>query len=278
VRDFSQRVLDNARTLGLDALIVVGGDGTQKIGLELQRRGLPVVGVPKTIDNDLSATEVTFGLDTALHTATEAIDKIHTTAESHHRIMLVEVMGRDVGWIALESGLAGSTHVVLIPEIPFTIEHICEFVRQREQQGKRFTIIVVAEGVKLPPELAEKREQERRLSPRAHISDGCDCRCHRAHEQTRDSRHGAGTHPARWFAFALRPHPQHAFWGGGGGVDRHGRFREDGVPAWRASGGGGPRRGRRGHEVRRSQGRAGADRPRHWDMLRKLGISSALLY
>jgi 6-phosphofructokinase 1 len=172
VRDFSQRVLDNARALGLDALVVVGGDGTQKIGLDLHRRGLPVVGVPKTIDNDLCATEVTFGFDTALHTATEAIDKIHTTAESHHRIMLVEVMGRDVGWIALESALAGGAHVVLIPEIPFRIDRICEFVRQREQQGKRFTIIVVAEGVKLPPELAEKREQERRMLPRLHSVAG----------------------------------------------------------------------------------------------------------
>ena len=167
VRDLSQRALDNARALGLDALIVVGGDGTQKIGLELHRRGLPVVGVPKTIDNDLSATEVTFGFDTALHTATDAIDKIHTTAESHHRIMLVEVMGRDVGWIALESALAGGAHVVLIPEVPFSIQRICEFVAQREKEGKRFTIVVVAEGVKLPPELAEKFVQERRTSPRA---------------------------------------------------------------------------------------------------------------
>jgi ATP-dependent phosphofructokinase / diphosphate-dependent phosphofructokinase len=172
VRDLSQRALDNARALGLDALIVVGGDGTQKIGLELCRRGLPVVGVPKTIDNDLSATEVTFGFDTALHTATEAIDKIHTTAESHHRIMLVEVMGRDVGWIALESALAGGAHVVLIPEVPFSIARICEFVHQREEQGKRFTIVVVAEGAKLPPELAEKREQEQRLSPRMHSVTG----------------------------------------------------------------------------------------------------------
>jgi ATP-dependent phosphofructokinase / diphosphate-dependent phosphofructokinase len=172
VRDLSQRVLDNARSLALDALIVVGGDGTQKIGLGLHQRGLPVVGVPKTIDNDLCATEVTFGFDTALHTAAEAIDKIHTTAESHHRIMLIEVMGRDVGWIALESAIAGGAHVVLIPEIPFTIANICRFVHRREQLGKRFTIIVVAEGVKLPPELAEKREQERRLSPRAHSVTG----------------------------------------------------------------------------------------------------------
>jgi len=172
VRDLSQRALENARALGLDGVIVVGGDGTQKIGLELCRRGLAVVGVPKTIDNDLSATEVTFGFDTALHATTDAIDKIHTTAESHHRIMLIEVMGRDVGWIALESALAGGAHVVLIPEVAFRIDRICEFVRQREQQGKRFTIIVVAEGVKLPPELAEKREQERRLLPRLHSVAG----------------------------------------------------------------------------------------------------------
>ena len=172
VRDFSQRALDNARALGLEALIVVGGDGTQKIGLELCRRGLPVVGVPKTIDNDLSSTEVTFGFDTALHAATDAIDRIHTTAESHHRIMLVEVMGRDVGWIALETALAGGAHVVLIPEIPFSIDRVCEFVRRREEQGKRSTIIVVAEGVKLPPDLAEKREEERRLSPRLHSVTG----------------------------------------------------------------------------------------------------------
>jgi len=171
-RDLSQRVLDNARKLGLHALIVVGGDGTQTIGLKLHHLGLRVVGVPKTIDNDLSATEVTFGFDTALHATTDAIDKIHTTAESHHRIMLIEVMGRDVGWIALESALSGGAHVVLIPEIPFSIERICEYVRQREQLGKRFTIIVVAEGVKLPPELAEKREQERRASPRMHSVTG----------------------------------------------------------------------------------------------------------
>ena len=126
-----------------------------------------MVGVPKTIDNDLSATDVTFGFDTALHVATDAIDRIHTTAESHHRIMLVEVMGRDCGWIALEAGLAGGAHIILIPEIPFTIERVCEFVRQREQAGKRFTIIVVAEGVKLPSGLEAQVEQERRMRGRA---------------------------------------------------------------------------------------------------------------
>lgn len=155
VRDISGQVMDNARKLGIDAIISIGGDGSQKIALELFQRGMNIVGVPKTIDNDLSATEVTFGFDTALHTATDAIDKIHTTAESHHRIMVVEVMGRDAGWIALEAGIAGGAHVILIPEIPFTVQRICDYVAERERYGKRFTIVVVAEGVKLPLELKQ---------------------------------------------------------------------------------------------------------------------------
>jgi ATP-dependent phosphofructokinase / diphosphate-dependent phosphofructokinase len=168
VRDISDKVIENARKMGMDCLIVIGGDGTQKIGLDLSYKGLPVVGVPKTIDNDLSATEITFGFDTALHTATDAIDKIHTTAESHHRIMVVEVMGRDAGWIALEAGIAGGAHIILIPEINFNVDKICDFVRAREAEGKRFTIAVVAEGVKLPPELANNPPGcEKRVAPRA---------------------------------------------------------------------------------------------------------------
>jgi 6-phosphofructokinase 1 len=118
---------------------------------------MKIVGVPKTIDNDLSATDVTFGFDTALHTVTDAIDKIHTTAASHHRVMVVEVMGRDCGWIALEAGIAGGAHIILIPEIPFTLKRVCEQIGEREKVGRRFTIVVVAEGVKLPPELKENR-------------------------------------------------------------------------------------------------------------------------
>ena len=156
-RDISDQVIANARKLGIDAVISIGGDGSQTIALELFRKGMQIVGVPKTIDNDLSATEVTFGFDTAVATATDAVDKIHTTAESHHRIMVVEVMGRDAGWIALEAGIAGGAHVILIPEIPFTIENVCRFVKLREGYGRRFTIVVVAEGVKLPPELKENR-------------------------------------------------------------------------------------------------------------------------
>lgn len=154
-RDISDQVIANARALGIDAIITIGGDGSQKIGLDLFRKGMNLVGVPKTIDNDLCATDVTFGFDSALQTATDAIDKIHTTAESHHRVMAVEVMGRDAGWIALEAGIAGGAHVILIPEIPFSIQNICTYVAAREGYGKRFTIIVVAEGVHLPPELRQ---------------------------------------------------------------------------------------------------------------------------
>jgi ATP-dependent phosphofructokinase / diphosphate-dependent phosphofructokinase len=157
IRDISDEVIANSRKLGMDAVISIGGDGSQKIALELFHKGMNIVGVPKTIDNDLSATEVTFGFDTALVTATDAVDKIHTTAESHHRIMVVEVMGRDAGWIALQAGIAGGAHVILIPEIPFTIHKICEHVALRESFGKRFTIIVVAEGIKLPVEWQEHR-------------------------------------------------------------------------------------------------------------------------
>ena len=167
VRDFSEQVVANARAAGIDALIVIGGDGTQGIGLKLHRQGLPVVGVPKTIDNDLSATEITFGFDTALHTVTDAIDKLFSTAESHHRVMVLEVMGRDAGWIALHGGLAGGAHVILIPEIEYDIENVCEYIQLREELGKRFTVICVAEGIKIPAHLQPRFEQERRRFPRA---------------------------------------------------------------------------------------------------------------
>ncbi len=149
-RDFSGQCLENWKRLGLDALVVIGGDGTLRIASDFFKLGLNIVGVPKTIDNDISATEVTFGFDTAVYVATEAIDRLHTTAESHHRVMLIEVMGRDAGWIALHSGLAGGADVILIPEIPFTIENICECIRQRERSGRKFSLVVVAEGARLP--------------------------------------------------------------------------------------------------------------------------------
>lgn len=163
--DFSTRCLSNAKSMGLDGLVVIGGDGTMRIALELYRKGLPLVGVPKTIDNDLPATEVTLGFDTALHTATDAIDKIHTSAESHHRVMMIELMGREAGWITLEAGMAAGADVILIPEIPFNMDKVCEAVRRREDAGKNFTIIAVAEGVQLPLELQAEAAGER-LSPK----------------------------------------------------------------------------------------------------------------
>jgi phosphofructokinase-like protein len=150
-RDFSMTCIENAKKLGLDAVIAIGGDGTLTIARDLYRLGIPIVGVPKTIDNDLSATEVTFGFDTALHVATDAIDRLHTTAESHGRVMVIEVMGRDAGWIALHSGIAGGADVILIPEISFSLDTVCEKLRERAATGKKFSMVVVAEGVKLPP-------------------------------------------------------------------------------------------------------------------------------
>lgn len=147
--DYSPRVIENMRKMEIEALVIVGGDGTLSIAREFHRRGVPLVGVPKTIDNDLSATDVTFGFDTALHTVTDAIDKIHTTAESHGRVMIIEVMGRDAGWIALEAGVAGGADVVLIPEIPFRLDHVCAKIEARKAAGNRFSLIVVAEGCKV---------------------------------------------------------------------------------------------------------------------------------
>jgi ATP-dependent phosphofructokinase / diphosphate-dependent phosphofructokinase len=164
VRDFSGQVIQNMKLMGLAALIVVGGDGTLTIAREFHRRGVPLVGVPKTIDNDLSATDVTFGFDTALHTATDAIDKIHTTAESHGRVMIIELMGRDAGWIALEAGIAGGADVILIPEIPFRLESVCRQIALRKSSGHRFALIVVAEGCRIqeddPVWLAYKNEPQ----------------------------------------------------------------------------------------------------------------------
>jgi len=147
-KDVSDEAVKNLKYLGVDALIVIGGDGTLTSARDFFRKGIPVVGVPKTIDNDLPATDVTFGYNTSLETITDALDKIHTTAYSHDRVMVVEVMGRNSGWLALEGGLAGSADVILIPEIPYDINAIVEKVRERDAFGRNFTIIVVSEGAK----------------------------------------------------------------------------------------------------------------------------------
>lgn len=138
--------LANLDILGIEALIVLGGEGTLAIAEQFHKRGFPVIGVPKTIDNDLAATELTFGFMTAIDIATEALDRLHTTAASHDRVMVLEVMGRHTGWIALHAGLAGSADIILIPEIPFDFDAVIEKVNERERQGSRFTNIVVAEG------------------------------------------------------------------------------------------------------------------------------------
>ncbi len=144
--DKSDDLIECLKELRIDALIVIGGDGSLAIANALFQKGINVVGVPKTIDNDLKATEVTFGFDTAITTATEALDKLHTTAESHHRAMVMEVMGRDAGWIALECGIAGGADVILIPEIPFSWDSIMKKIENRSKRGSKFSIIVVAEG------------------------------------------------------------------------------------------------------------------------------------
>jgi ATP-dependent phosphofructokinase / diphosphate-dependent phosphofructokinase len=147
-KDVSDVGVANLKEAGVDVLVVIGGDGTLTSARDFARKGVNVIGVPKTIDNDLGATDVTFGFNTAIEVATEALDRLHTTAESHHRIMLCEVMGRNAGWIALHSGIAGSADVILIPEIPYDINSIVEKIKDREVEGKPFSIIVVAEGAK----------------------------------------------------------------------------------------------------------------------------------
>ena len=148
IKDISDKAVKRFKELALDALVVIGGDGSLKIANKFLKKGIPVVGIPKTIDNDLQATDSTFGFRTAVETATEAIDKLHTTAESHHRVMVLEVMGRYAGWIALESGIAGGADVILIPEIPYDLDLILEKINERCRNKRFFSIIVVAEGAK----------------------------------------------------------------------------------------------------------------------------------
>jgi phosphofructokinase-like protein len=146
IKDRSDEIVQRFRELEIDALVAIGGDGSLNIANELSKKGLPVVGVPKTIDNDLAATDMTFGFQTAVEVATDAIGRLHSTAEAHQRAMIVQVMGRHTGWIALESGLAGGADVIIIPEIPFRADKIAEKVLERDRVGRRFSIVVVAEG------------------------------------------------------------------------------------------------------------------------------------
>jgi len=166
-----EKIKENWKKLGLDALIVVGGEDTLGVALRLITEGLPnIVGVPKTIDNDLSATDYTFGFDTAINIATECIDRLHTTAESHQRIIVVEVMGRHAGWIATEAGIAGGADVILIPEIPIDIEEVCMLIKKRHTRGKTFSIVVVAEGAQFKD--TSLITQEEKLDEFGHVRLG----------------------------------------------------------------------------------------------------------
>jgi phosphofructokinase-like protein len=158
-KDGLERLRENFKTQGFDALVAIGGEDTLGVAARLhEEEALPVVGVPKTIDNDLSATDYTFGFDTAVWIATEAIDRLHTTAESHNRVMVVEVMGRHTGWIAVMSGIAGGADVILIPEQPITVEEACEDLRRRHERGKDFSIVVVSEGYELTYQSGEHKQ------------------------------------------------------------------------------------------------------------------------
>jgi ATP-dependent phosphofructokinase / diphosphate-dependent phosphofructokinase len=165
-----ERCIDTLKKNGVDALIALGGDDTQSVSLRLFDRGVKVIAVPKTIDNDLGGTDLCFGFDTAVSIATEAIDRVHTTAEAHNRVIVVEVMGRDSGWIALYSGVAGGADVILIPEQPFDIQEIADTLKQRHDRGRYFSIIVVAEGVKL--ENAARKPERRKKDEFGHVRLG----------------------------------------------------------------------------------------------------------
>jgi len=147
-KDGTQRILKNVKRHKIDAVVVIGGDDTQGVAYKLCEMGLPCVGVPKTIDNDLAGTDYTFGFHTAVSIACEALDKLHTTAEAHHRVIILEVMGRKTGWIALWAGLAGGADVILIPEIPFDVDEVCGYIRRRQKRGRNFSLVVAAEGAK----------------------------------------------------------------------------------------------------------------------------------
>jgi 6-phosphofructokinase 1 len=171
-KDDVKKVIDNYKRLSLDALIAIGGEDTLGVANKLMREktGMKIVGCPKTIDNDLSGTDFTFGFDTAVNIATEAIDRLHTTAESHHRIMVVEVMGRHAGWIAIYSGIASGADVILIPEVPIDLDEVCDILKKRKARGKGFSIVVVAEGAEF--KAGQVVTKEERLDAFGHVRLG----------------------------------------------------------------------------------------------------------
>ena len=184
----------------IDALIALGGDDTQSVTLFLSENGVPSVGVPKTIDNDINGTDQTFGFDTAVMIATEAIDRIHTTADSHNRVIVVEVMGRDAGWIAYASGVAGGAHVILVPEKEIDIDHVCALLKYNYDHGKHYGVVVVAEGCHLPEvgQVVDEGGQGGFVRPRAPVGHRRGAgRADREEDRLRDPLSESGPHPAR---------------------------------------------------------------------------------
>ncbi len=231
-----EKVLATFADQKLDALVAIGGEDTLGVAARLhEEHEFPVVGVPKTIDNDLSATDYTFGFDTAVWVATEAIDRLHTTAESHNRVMVVEVMGRHTGWIAVMSGIAGGADMILIPEQPLTVEQACAEIQRRHERGKDFSIVVVSEGYELTYESGERRAvtQEveldavrprpaRRGRARARAGD-------REPDRLRDAGHGARARPAGRDPDAARPRARDPLRAQGGRPRRAEALRPDGL-------------------------------------------------
>lgn len=166
-----KKVLDNIKSLGLDAIICIGGDDTLGVAAKLFEKGIKTIGVPKTIDNDLSGTDVTFGFDTAVNIVTEALDRLHSTTESHHRVMVVEVMGRHAGWIAVHGGIAGGADIILIPERPFKVDDIVDVVNKRREEGKTFSIVVIAEGA-IPEEVGGHVTKDKELDAFGNVKLG----------------------------------------------------------------------------------------------------------
>ena len=210
-RDLSDRVMENFRRLRFDALVAVGGDGSLEIAHRFAQKGMPVIGVPKTIDNDMGGTVISFGFDTAVSIATEAIDRLHSTAKSHDRIMVVEVMGRNAGFIALNSGISGNADVILIPEIPFDLDKVCDKLMDNELRGHKYAIVVVAEGA---------------------VPRGGDVIAKSSGETGAYRQglaiHGAGPPAARRFPHNLRPSALPAIWRGCGAGHRDGEARSHG--------------------------------------------------
>ena len=243
-----ERVLASLKERGIDVLIPIGGDDTLGVARKLLAAGFPTVGVPKTIDNDLNATDFTFGFQTAVQICTEAIDRLHSTAESHDRVIVCEVMGRDAGWIACWCGIAGGADVILVPERPFDLDEVCDHITHRhETSGKTFSIVVVAEGA-TPAAGGDAATAADTVDSFGHARLGRDRRpareADRGEDRLRVPRDGARPHPARRLADRVRPRARHAL---RRRRDRRGlqrRLRQDGRPA------------RHGDRARRARGRA----------------------